>query len=357
MPLARPVLALIVAAVAVSGVAVGWELHAISHATAASAAQTTNGTLSISAAGTLGTFFPQVASALVNVTPGLSDPLAAQQYVGSITALQAIASLHQKFDVAASADPRLIPQLLAPTYASWEVLFATSPEVLTYDPTVSALAGINSTNWAQKVEQPGLVMGVANASTDPNGYNEIFVLELEGLRENANASTVYSHFFTTPVGSLAVPNKSTAQYELETQVANLLANHVVSSFITYRSYAVVHHLSYISFDPTVGLGNVSSADLASYLRASTSIVSASGALTVVHGGPVAYAVTVPSDAPNATAGALFIHLILSPEGSALLAADGFTPIWPAWSDVPKAVPSILAPDIIGLPATLSGQIP
>ncbi|HKV89663.1 MAG TPA: hypothetical protein VJQ43_00500, partial [Thermoplasmata archaeon] len=97
---------LVVIAGAVGAVA-GYELSPRTHAAAAAAA---NDTLSIIGAGTLGTCFPQVASLLANTTAGVSAPVASEQYEGSLLALAAIATLHQRFDVAAAADYRLIPQ-------------------------------------------------------------------------------------------------------------------------------------------------------------------------------------------------------------------------------------------------------
>jgi hypothetical protein len=56
------------------------------------------------------------------------------------------------------------------------------------------------------------------------------------------------------------------------------------------------------------------------------------------------------NAPNPTLGAAFLHLLLSPQGAAILSQGGaFTPIFPGWSDHPGAVPSVLAPDVVGLP--------
>lgn len=340
------VVILVVAAVV--GVAVGYEIAPGTKSTASAAK---NSTLSITAAGTLGTFFPEMASLLVNTTPGISAPLASQQYEGSLLALGAIASLHQTFDVAASADYRLIPQILEPTYAGYEVIFGTTPEVLTYDPSAAALAGINSTNWATKVMQPGVLMGVANASTDPNGYNEIFSLQLEGLATGGDLTTVYGHFFRGAPGAFAVADPASTRVEQETQVSTLLSTHAVQSFITYRSYAVAHHLSYITMAPSVGLGSLNSSDIATYAKASTTIQGASGGV-VVHGAPVAFSVTVPSNAPNPGLGASFVALLFTPAGQVLLAANGFTPISPGWCDQPSAVPVALQPDVTALPSGL-----
>ncbi|MCI4356359.1 MAG: substrate-binding domain-containing protein [Thermoplasmata archaeon] len=339
------ILVLVAAAV---GVAVGYEL---SPRAAQQNAATKNDTLSIVGAGTLGTYFPQMASLLVNTTPGISAPLASQQYEGSLLALGAIASLHQTFDVAAAADYRLIPQILEPTYANYEVIFGTTPEVLTYDSSNASLIGINATNWATKVEQPGLKMGVANASTDPNGYNEIFSLQLEGLATGGNLSSVYGHFFSGAPGAPAVANPASTRVEPETMVATLLSTHVVSSFITYRSYAVAHHLSYVNMSANVGLGNLDAADVSTYGMASTTIIGSSGPV-VIHGAPVAFSVTVPLNAPNPSLGASFIALLFTPAGQVMLAANGFTPISPGWSDHPSNVPTALPPDVTVLPSGL-----
>ena len=312
-------------------------------------------TLSITAAGTLGTLFPQLASALGNSTPGISAPLAAQTYGGSLVALARISALHQSFDVAAAADFRLIPLLLEPAWASYELVFASTPEVLTYDPTLPAFSGINTTNWAAKITAPGVRLGIANASTDPNGYNGIFVLELQGALTSGSLSAIYGHFFTTPVGSFAIPNAATTQVEQETQVATLLATHEIQAFITYRSYAVAHHLAYVSFDQSVGLGNETSSYLSTYGEASTTILSTNGP-TVVRGAPVLFAATVPTNALNATLGTAFLQLLFSTEGSSLISANGFTPIVPGWVDRPAAVPSLLAADVVPLPSSLLSDL-
>ena len=309
-------------------------------------------TLSISAAGTLGVFFPQVADALANTTPGISVPSASQTYEGSLLALSAVRTGAGGIDVAASADYRLIPQLLEPTHASWEAVFATTPEVLAYDPSATALDGINSTNWASKIERPGVLLGVANASTDPNGYNGIFVLELEGLVSNGSLSSVYSHFYTTPVGAYGVPSSATTRVEPEAQAATLLASHTVQAFIIYRSFAVTHHLTFVDLDPSVNLGSLSPDAITFDARASTSILSSSGATELVTGAPVAFAATVPTSANNASLGEAFIAFLLSPAGATLATSDGFSPVFPGWSDHPSAAPPALQPFLIPLPPNL-----
>jgi molybdate/tungstate transport system substrate-binding protein len=316
-----------------------------------------NSTLSILGAGTLNTLFPDVANALVSETPGISAPAAAQTYEGSLDVTTAISSIAAKVDVAAVADFRLIPGLLEPTYANYEVVFGSTPEVLVYNPSISAFDGINASNWGAKLLAAVTTSGVApfavwNASTDPNGYNEIFTMMLQGmLYDGGNVSAVYSHFYGGAAGSFAVPNPSITKIEKEGQAASLLSTGVVSSLITYRAYAALNHLTYVTLDPVVGLGANDTTALADYAKLSTTILSSSGTGEKVYPAPVLFAATVPSNAPNAALGAAFLHLLLSPQGSAILATDGaFTPIFPGWSDTPSAVPPVLAPDVVPLPA-------
>jgi len=323
-----------------------------------------NQTLSVLAAGTLTSFFPALATELAAQNPGTSAPAAAQTYEGSLDVTSALTSLSAKVDVAAVADFRLIPALLEPAHASYEVVFASTPEVLVYNASVSAFSGITSSNWGATllgaVETPGVApFGVWNASTDPNGYNEIFDMMLQGmLYGGGNVSAVYGHFYQGAPGQYATPNPSVTRIEKESQAASLVRTGVVSAVITYRSYAVANHLTFLSLDPIVGLAANNSTALTDYAELSTKIISSTGSLSSVYPAPVLFAAMVPLNAPNPALGAAFLHLLASPEGSAVLSAGGaFTPIFPAWTDAPAAVPPELAPDVTALPAWASSFVP
>lgn len=324
---------------------------------AASSAATENSTLSILAAGSLANTFPGLAIALVNETPGISAPAAAQTYEGSLDVTTAINSTGALADVAAIADFRLVPRLLEPAYASYEVVFAASPEVLVYDPSVAAFNGVDTANWGQDLVNDVTTAGNAplaywNASTDPNGYNEIFSLELQGmLYGGGNPDVYYNTFYSGAAGAPAVANPHTTIFEHESSAASLINAGTVSALITYRAYAIANHLHYVSMDPIVGLGSNTSVALADYAKLSTTIYGSSGAFETVYPAPVLFAATVPRNAPNSALGASFLHLLLSPQGDAILSAGGaFTPIFPGWSDNPGAVPPVLAPDVTTLPS-------
>ncbi len=329
---------------------------------AAHPAAVINETLSILGAGTLTSFFPSLADELVNETPGISAPAAAQTYEGSLDVTTAITSLAARVDVAAVADFRLIPSLLEPAYASYEVVFGATPEVLVYNASVSAFSGINTTNWGtvlySAVSTPGVApLAVWNASTDPNGYNVIFAMMLQGLLYDADNASVYGHFYGGAPGTYATPNPSLTRIEHESEAAELLSTGVVSALITYRSYAIANHLSYVPLNPIVGLAANNTTALSDYATLSTQILSSTGSLERVRPAPVLFAATVPTNAPNPALGAAFLHLLVSPQGSSILAAGGaFTPYFPAWTNNATGVPSILAPDVTPMPAWASAYL-
>lgn len=361
----HPFYVIVIAAVMlVAGVAIGYAVHPSSSSTSSGGAPEGSDILSITAAGTLDTAFPALGWELYNETPMAPPTTATQEYEGSLSALANINTLHEKYDVAAAADFRLIPELLENgSFASWEAVFASNPEVLVYVPSEAdsggPLYGINSSNWGWKIQAPGIVMGVANASTDPNGYNEIFSMELQGLVFNGSLASVYSHFFSGSPGSYAKPTAASS-VQSETNFANLIGSDTIQVAITYRSYAYTHHLANVSMDPRVGLGNLTAADEASYSQASTTILGSSGSATdVVKGAPVLFAATVPTNAPNQTLGDLFVHLVLSPQGASELASLGFSPISPGyWQATTGTVaPAYIAPETEPLPAALSADLP
>ncbi len=331
------------------------------------AAAEANSTLSVLAAGTLSPFFPTIAGLVAEENPGVTAPAATQLYTGSLGITTGLVAGTSVADVAALADFRLAPQLLEPRRAGYEVVFASTPEVLVYNPTIAAFDGINSTNWGsvllRAVETPGVApFGVWNASTDPNGYNEIFSMMLQGmLYGGGNVSAIYGQFYSGAPGAFAVPNPAITRPESEAQAASLVETGVVSAVITYRAFAVEFagpKLAYVPFDPIVGLASNSSAALADYAHLSTTILASTGAPETVGAAPVLFGITVPLDAPNPALGAAFLHVVLSPQGIAVLSEHGaFTPIFPGWADRPSAVPALLAPDVVPMPAWAAAYLP
>ncbi|MCI4364766.1 MAG: substrate-binding domain-containing protein [Thermoplasmata archaeon] len=347
----------VVVSALVGGFLGGWYLHT----PAASTAGPTSSTLGIIAAGSLAPILPSFASAFANQTSGVDASAAAQLYEGSTAAATALSTeTHSPYDLFISADFRVIPQHLeAPTstVATWEAVFASDPVVLAYAPGVSALSGINTTNWFQKVTASGVTLGVANASADPLGANALFVLELQDALAHQSGA-LYGHFFNGALGALATPTSS-AKFVAENVAQSALSTGEVSAYLIYRSYAQVDHLTYVSLSSSVNLGATDPSNVSLYGTVSTTILSGTSTKSVA-GAPVLFALTVPTNAPNVALGVAFAAYLLSNATSSMWAADGFQPISPAWVDAPAHVPAALsgfAPDgLPPLPADLASLL-
>jgi len=345
-PVLRNLLVEVVVVLAVVGGFVGgWYARP-----AASSGSSSSVPLAVIAAGSLAPILPSFVSAFANATPGVQATVSAQLYEGSTAAATALTSANQPYDLFVSADFRVIPQHLEPPTASvapWEVVFASDPVVLAYEP-VAALSGLNATNWYQKISQPGVLLGAPNASADPLGANLILTLELEDALAG-QAGAFYGHFFSGASGALATPTGAT-KYVAEDAAATALMTGEVDVTLTYRSYALADHLPYLNLSPEVNLGSYDPTDVAHYGTVATTELSGSST-KVVEGAPVLLALTVPSTAPDAALGLAFAGYLLSNATSPLWIADGFTPLAPAWVDHPAELPAALggfAPS--GLPA-------
>ncbi|MCI4347082.1 MAG: substrate-binding domain-containing protein [Thermoplasmata archaeon] len=297
--------------------------------------------LAVIAAGSLAPILPSFISSFVNATPGVQGPLSDQLYEGSTAAATALTTAPQPYDLFISADFRVIPKNLEPPTASiahWEVVFASDPVVLAYEPT-SALSGIDATNWYQKISQTGVVLGAPNASADPLGANLIFSLELEDAVAG-QAGAFYGHFFAGAEGALATPTTAT-RIVTETAMGSALTTGEVGVTLTYRSYAIADRLPYLNLTPAVNLGAVDASNVTHYGTVSTTELT-TGGTKVVKGAPVLFALTVPSTAPDMTLGIAFASYLLSSATSALWATAGFAPLTPAWVDHTSQVPAALA---------------
>ena len=318
-----------------AGLAGGWYLHP-------SSAGSPSSTLSIVAAGSLAPILPTLAASFANATPGVLAPKAAELYTGSNAAASTLTLPGQPYDLFVAADFRVVPQELEPPAANvtdWEVVFASDPLVLAYAPGASGLAGINATNWYEKIVGPGVVLGVPNASADPLGANAIFALELTDELTGAGGS-LYGHFFSGGIGGFATPTSAT-KIVAENVAATALDTGEVSTYLIYRSYARVDGLAYVALNGSVDLGATLAADAAGYARARTTVLSG-GSSVVEHGSPVLFALTVPNAAPEFALGLAFAGFLLSNATASAWAADGFTPLAPLWTDAPGHLPAALA---------------
>jgi molybdate/tungstate transport system substrate-binding protein len=285
-------------------------------------------TLLIDAAGTLQVPF----NGVVNNVLRSQYPTLSYNYIfeGSGLAASEITQANKSFDIYASADYRIIPQQLMPTYASWYIIFASNAMTVMYTNHSRFANEITADNWYQVITRPGVIVGVSNKDTDPSGAQAIMMLELAGLQYYNNASYLYDQLYVTKAAKqelIVVPTETTLDAQLESGSVDYV--------LTYSSEAISHKLQYLTLDSRVNLSNVTLSNW--YAQATVTIKG-----KVTKGAPILYDLTIPTNSPDPTMGAAFIKALFSSQGQEILRSTGLQPLNPVDIYNPSAVP----PDII-----------
>jgi molybdate/tungstate transport system substrate-binding protein len=285
-------------------------------------------TLLIDGAGTLAVPW----NGVVNSVLRQEYPTLSYNYIfeGSGLAANEITQANKSFDVYGSADYRIIPEQLMPTYASWYIIFASNAMTVMYTNHSKFANEITPQNWYQVITRPGVIVGVSNKDTDPSGAQAIIMLKLAGLEYYNNASYLYDQIYITKKANnelVVVPTETTLNPQLETGTVDYV--------LTYSSEAISHHYPYLDLDSKVNLSNVTLSDW--YAQANVTIKG-----KVTRGAPVLYDLTIPMNSPDPAMGVAFIKALFSPQGQEILHSSGITPLNPVDIYNPSAVP----PDII-----------
>jgi len=282
-------------------------------------------TLLIDAAGTLQVPFNEIVNNVVRP----QYPTLSYNYIfeGSRLAKNEITEANKSFDIFASADYRIIPEDLIPSYASWYIIFASNSMTVMYTNQSRYASEITPANWYQVITRPGVIVGVSNKDTDPSGSQAIFMIELAGLLYYGNSSYIYDQLYVTKAANhelIVVPTETTLDAQLETGAVDYV--------LTYSSEAISHKLQYLNLDPKVNLSNLTLANWYSQVN-----VTAEGKLTT--GAPILYDITIPSNSPDPTMGDAFIKSLFSSQGQTILSSSGLHPLNPVYVYNQSAVPS------------------
>ncbi len=260
-------------------------------------------------------------------------------YTGaSVMQIEKVTKANAKADIVASADAYLIPKLMFPKNASWMLSFARNAMVIAYNNTTSDYGKeITAANWFDILDRQNVSYAISDPTTDPGGYRSFMAIKLAERHYGKNdifRKLVEDHSNVTgaPSGDVTTIDVSSPGPDGETLVipktgdqsyTDQLKAGKVDYVFTYRSNAVQNGFSYITLPPEIDLSDP--ARTADYARVQVKRPDGS----TEAGMPITYGITVPTVAKNPEFGEAFVRLLTGPEGAAVLAADGFTPITPA----------------------------
>ncbi len=290
------------------------------------------GVVTVFHAGSLTVPFEVIESMFEEQYPGVDVQ---REAGGSVACARKITELDRDCDVMASADYRVIDNMLIDEYTSWNCVFATNQMVLCYLPNSMYASEINSENWFEILGRDDVEWGHADPNADPCGYRTLLTLQL--------AEKFYDSpgLFTELVNGRNEANIRPKSVEL---ISLLQSGHLDYAF-EYLSVAVQHELQYVVLPAEVNLGDPDQAEL--YATASTQIAgSQPGDTRTVSGAPIAYGITILDNAPNREAAEAFVAFLLSMDGGLSVLDDmgqpSFVPVRVSPGTVFSEIPADIA---------------
>jgi molybdate/tungstate transport system substrate-binding protein len=248
-----------------------------------------------------------------------------REAAGSRACARKITDIHKAADVMASADYKVIDNLLIPDFAKFNVRFATNEMVIAYTSRSRYAAEITSKNWPQIFLREGVKIGHSNPNLDPCGYRAVLVTKL------AERYYRIPGFFDTLLGygtSYSSGEERRGKVIVrpkETDLLALLESGAYDYLYIYRSVAQQHGLKFISLPEEVNLGSAAYSGL--YAKVHFDITGKKPGLYLTKkGAPMVYGVTIVDDGkrlPHNRKGAkAFLHFLLSDEGKTIMKQNG-----------------------------------
>jgi len=284
------------------------------------------GKLQIFHAGSLTIPFAQVSEEFNQLHP---DVEILAEGAGSQATIRKVTELHKECGVIGSADYTIILQLMSPEYADWYIVFATNQMCIAYTDKSQFGDEINEDNWYEILQRDGVKYGRSDPNQDPCGYRTLLVWQL--AEAHYGVPGMYDNLYETE-GDLMRPKS--------VELIALLESGDLDYAFEYSSVAAQHNLNYVALPPEINLSSEEHKDF--YTTAEVEISGKQpGEKITKKGKPIVYGVTIPSNFVNKELAIAWVDFLLSPEGMAIMEANGQPPVIPAMTNDESKLPEEL----------------
>jgi len=286
------------------------------------------GDLIIFHAGSLSVPLREVSELFQREHPGITVKAEA---AGSRDCARKIRDVKRACDVLASADYRVVSNLLMGEHATYNLRFARNEMAIAYTAESRRSDRIEARNWYDILLSDGVAFGRSDPNRDPCGYRTMMVFQLA------------ERYYKQPQLATRLAEASGRHIRAkETDLLALLEGGEIDYLFIYRSVAAQQGLKILELPAEVNLG--SPAHDATYGTAGVEVTGkAPGKFITRSGEAMVYSVTVPTEAPNRKAAEAWVALLLSPRGRAIMERHGQPCITPAKADGYDNVPEALKP--------------
>lgn len=267
-------------------------------------------------AGSLSVPFAAIESAFESKYPEY-DVL--REAYGSRTAARNITELKKPCDVIATADYKVIDELLIESgNATYNALFATNSMVIMYTPKSKFANEINNQNWFNVIQRAGVNYGHSDPNADPAGYRTMLVWKLSELFYKKQG------LFDSLVKNRPIKNIRPK----ETDLLALLESGQLDYLFIYESVAKQHKMPYVKLPAQIDLSDP--AKDGEYKKVFFDITGKKpGEIDRQYGEAIVYGLTIPKNqnSPQNPKGAeLFASFVLSKEGLEIMRANAHNPL-------------------------------
>ena len=243
---------------------------------------------------------------------------------GSVACARKIVDLNKKADIFASADYKVINDLVIPQYAKFNALFATNEMVIAYTNHSKYNKEINQNNWTDILLKKGVKVGHSNPNLDPCGYRSVLVAKLSSIYYNKpnfyNKLMGYKEYYKNGIED---KNKIVVRPK-ETDLLSLLEIGAIDYLFIYKSVAKQHNLKFIELPPQINLSSNKYKDY--YKQVSFKIIGKKpGEFIEKKGAPMVYGVTILENEYlpiNKKGAILFVKFLLSKKGKEIMEKNG-----------------------------------
>ncbi len=243
---------------------------------------------------------------------------------GSRACARKITDIGKPADVMASADYKVIDNLLIPKNAKFNAHFATNELAIVYTKKSKYAKEINAKNWTKILLRPGVRIGHSDPNLDPNGYRTMLVNKLaeKYYKETGFFKKLFG-YGDRYISGEENRNKIIVRPK-ETDLLGPLEAGAYDYLFIYKSVAKQHHLKYITLPAQISL---KSAKYAKFYKTVSFKISGKkpGTWVIKRGAPMIYGITVVqnSKSPINKDGAVkFVNFVLSPVGQAIMKENG-----------------------------------
>lgn len=232
---------------------------------------------------------------------------------GSLSLIRKVSDLNAEADVIIVADRELIPTHLVPKHADRSIDFLSERIAIVVGKDAKHADEINSQNWMEVLNRPGVEYGISNPETAPVGYRALMVWKL--AEKHYNKPGLYQRFRDKLPAKNIRPNA--------TALMALLAAGEIDYVFDYPTLAKQQGMRVVELPAEIHLGDPRFA--ANYATVSVEIPGTDpGTKKEMKGAPIVYSIAPLKAARNPTAAAAFVDFVLKEQGRAVIARAGMT---------------------------------